>query len=364
MMLKVRSYKLRPLVAHAMSSAVVASATLAIMLVMCGTSIAQSVDQVQTTTAGRIEGSITGVTNVQVTVDVRGSKRPVKVNEIRYVAFADEPAELKAGRSRIIAGKYAQGLTDLKKLNPAEINRDLVKRDLQFYLAFAASKLALSAGGDKGAAAKSMLAFVSAARTSHHFFQAAETLGDLALAQGDAASAVRYYSAISAKAPWPEYKMRASMLEARALISQGAFPKAQKKYEAVLASKTDTKEARRQKLFAQIGRGRCLAETKSPEAGLTLIEEVIAKNDSEDTELFGRAYNAQGDCYLKAEKAKDALMAYLHVDVLFYSNPEIHAESLYRLSKLWSTVKKNDRSVAARKLLEERYAGSVWASKQ
>ena len=157
--------------------------------------------------------------------------------------------------------------------------------------------------------------------------------------------------------------MRALMSEGRALIFQKAFSKAQAKYEAVLAIKSDTKEARRQKLFAQIGRARCLAETKSPDEGIKSIEKVIAKNDPSDKELFGRAYNAHGDCLLKAGKQKDALLAYLHVDVLFYSNPDIHAEALHHLSSLWAANKNNDRAVAAQKLLTERYSGSIWASK-
>lgn len=154
------------------------------------------------------------------------------------------------------------------------------------------------------------------------------------------------------------------MLSAGALIKNGDFAGAQKSYEAVIASKTDTKPARRQKLFARVGRGRCLAETESPESGLKLIEDVIIENDPTDRELFGRAYNSQGYCYLKAGQNKAALMAFLHVDVLFYSEPEIHAEALHHLTKLWAVTKKNDRSVAARKLLDQRYGGSVWAQKK
>ena len=40
-----------------------------------------------------------------------------------------------------------------------------------------------------------------------------------------------------------------------------------------------------------------------------------------------------------------------------------NAEALFHLTKLWADVKNNDRSIAARKLLDERYGGSIWASR-
>ena len=334
-----------------------------VLLVNEDQAVAQTTDQIQLTSGTRLEGQVVAASPTEVTIDVRGSKRAVSVSEIKQVEFAADPAELRAGRARILAGKYEAGLADLQKINPADVKSELVKRDLQFYLAYATGKVALSSGGGKAAATQAMLAFVRAAPTSHHFFQAAELLGDLSIAQGDFGDAVKYYGAISSKAPWPEYKMSAMMSEALAMIAQGDFAGAQQKYETVLAAKSDTKEAKRQRLFAEVGKARCLAETGAAEKGIAMIEEIIDKNDAEDKELFGRAYNALGDCLLKAGKPKDALMAYLHVDLLFYSYPEIHAEALYHLTQLWQQVENNDRSVAARKLLDQRYAGSIWASK-
>ena len=54
----------------------------------------------------------------------------------------------------------------------------------------------------------------------------------------------------------------------------------------------------------------------------------------------------------------------MHVDVLFYSDPEIHAESLYHLSNLWASIKKPDRAAASRNLLQQRYSGSIWAKRE
>ncbi len=132
-------------------------------LVFCvglGSAAAQTSDQIQMTSGARLEGKVVDSSPTEVSIDVRGTKRAVTVNEIKHVTFAEDPPELRAGRARILARKPAAGLADLKKINPASIEREIVRRDLQYYLAFAQAKVALSAGGDKAAAAKSMLAFV------------------------------------------------------------------------------------------------------------------------------------------------------------------------------------------------------------
>jgi tetratricopeptide (TPR) repeat protein len=327
-----------------------------------GSALAEE-DQVYLKRGAPINGAIRGTTQTQVAIESRGKNQTINVNEIRLIAFADEPQELRLGRAKAGGGKFSEGLDDLKRVNPAAIERDIMKRDLQFYLALCEGELALSAGGDKAKAAASMLAFVRAAPKSFHFFEAARLLGDLAAAQSDYASAAKYYGAIAANAPWPEYKMSASLSEARALLAQGSFPQAQQKFESVLGQQSDTPESKRQKLLAQVGMGQCLAHTGSPQEGIAIIEKIITDNEPTDSELFGRAYNAHGDCLLKAGRTKDALMAYLHVDVLFYSEADIHAESLYHLSKLWGEIERPDRAAAARNLLEQRYAGSGWADK-
>lgn len=321
-------------------------------------------DQVYPLRGTPLNGEFVGSTPTAVTIKVQGSDREIAVNEIRRLGFKEDPAELKQARSRVLSGDYLSAMDELKKINPASITRPIVLQDLQFYLALCEGKLALSSGGDKGSAAGAMLAFVRNASKSHHFFTAAETLGDLAVALGKYPEAIKYYGAISAQAPWLDYKMHAVMLEARALLAQQDFAGAQAKFESMTKTSATTPETKRQQLLAQVGVARCQAETGSPDAAIAAIETIIGENDESDAELFGRAYNALGACYLKSNKPKEALMAYLHVDVLFYAEPEIHAESLYQLSKLWEQIKNPDRAVAARNLLTDRYAGSRWASMQ
>lgn len=321
-------------------------------------------DQIYMKRGAGISGQIGASKQAKIAIESRGQTQTINVNEVRLVTFADEPQELRQGRARAVGGNFDSALDDLKRVNPAGIEREIVKRDLQFYLALCEGRLALSAGGDKAEATASMLAFVRAAPSNFHFYEAAMLLGDLAVGQGDYASAVKYYGVIASNAPFPEYQMNALLAEARALLAQERFAEAEAKFDSVVGQKSDSPEAKRQKLLAQVGKGRCLAETGSPEEGMELIEKIISENDATDSELFGRAYNAHGDCLRKAGKPKEALMSYLHVDVLFYSDPEIHAESLYHLSKLWATMKKPDRAASTRNLLDQRYSGSAWAKRE
>ena len=101
-------------------------------------------------------------TPIEIVIEVSGSQRKIAVNEVRRVTLADDPPELRRGRDNILTGQIEAGYDDLRKVNPADIKRALTKADLQYYLAYCQGKLALTGGGDKGAAASAMLAFVGA----------------------------------------------------------------------------------------------------------------------------------------------------------------------------------------------------------
>ncbi len=323
---------------------------------------AQQFDQVVPLKGSNSSGVITGESVTFVEIEVRGSKIQIPVNTIKRVTYGEDPTELKRGRDNIQTGNFEAGLDDLSKVAPATLTRSFIKQDYAFYRALALGRIALSGGGDKQAAAAAMLNFVKAAPSSFHFLEAAELLGDLAVSQGDYAGAARYYSAITAKSPWPDFKMRGGVLEGRALLAQKKYTEAQTKFDAVAATNVDTPAAMMQKQVAEVGKAVCMAELGQPDPAIVILDKIVADNDpSEAKELFGRTYNALGRCHLKAKRDKDALLAFLRVDLLFNNNPEVHAEALYYLSKLWGVVNKAERAAAARSLLTSRYAGSPWA---
>jgi tetratricopeptide (TPR) repeat protein len=282
------------------------------------------------------------------------------VNEIVGISFDLEPLELKTARRFCESGQYNMALEKLEAIDEASVSRDVILQDIAYYKAFAAAKMALGGGGDKNEAIKAMMVFYQENEKNYHFFEAVEILGDLAVAIGRFDTAAKFYAEV-AQAPWPSHKLRATVLEARALQSKKEYEPALEKYEKVLGVRDDVPGAEEQKLFAKLGKAACLAATGKHKEGIDIVDEVVSLGDPNDISLFARAYNTLGRCYMESEQPNDALLAYLHTDILFYGDPEAHAEALYHLDKLWQQVDRPERALQARKLLKQRYGGSVWA---
>ena len=232
---------------------------------------------------------------------------------------------------------------------------------MQFYKALAAARLALSGGGSIADAGKKMIAFERANRDSFHYFEACQTLGDLLAALGRFSVAESYYDKL-AQAPWADYKMRAGVLVGRALVSQKKYDQAAAKFDEVLKMDAEGDEVDAQKAAASLGKASALCGLGKTDEAVKLIDEVIAKADPENEELYARAYNVLGNCHKAAGKKKEARLAFLHVELLYSRYAELHAEALANLASLWDDLGKPDRAVQARNLLKEKYPNSVWAN--
>ncbi|MCA9219938.1 MAG: tetratricopeptide repeat protein [Planctomycetales bacterium] len=309
------------------------------------------------------QGAVTKMTPTTITLQEGGREVNYDVNTIKSLKFGDEPGELTSVRDFVRQGNMNSARDELRKIDVASIARDVVKQDVAYFSAFVDGQLALQGDGDKAGAKDKMFAFIRANPGTYHLFEGAELLGDLAMALNAPDEAARFYSALT-RAESADIKLKADVLVARALLAQQNFSGALEKFEAVAAAPGDSPAMNRQKQFAQIGRAVCLAETGQPDAGIAAIDDLISKTDPRDSELFGRAYNAKGRCLVKANKKEDALLSFLHTDLMFNNVPEVHAESLYFLSQLWADVQQAERSVRARSMLTDRYGGTAWAKRQ
>lgn len=314
---------------------------------------------------GSDRGEVTRISSQEVTLSKGGVTKRVPAEEIRSIRYAEEPAELNQVRLAVARNQYDEAKKILARINRAEITRDAIVQDLDYYDALCAARLALAGQADMDQAIHQVSGFFSHHRTSYHLPAAIELWGDLLVRAGKPDEARRQYEKL-AKARSPIYKMRSAFLVGQWYQSQHKYDLAQVEFAKVLQQAADpavanSSMAQEQKLAALLGKAICQAASGAAGPAIESVKQVIAQADPEDAHLQGRAYNALGECYLNSNNKKAALYAFLHVDLLYHKEPEMHAQALYELSRLWPVLGYESRGREARQKLNKQYPGSRWA---
>ena len=332
------------------------AACLLVASLFVGTVRGQKTDTISLVEGKAMRGSISKLSKSTVTIDATAGKRDVPVNEIKWIVFDGEPSALRQSRELISDGQYQAALERLAKMDSQRVSDPRIAAELRYYKALATARK-----GDQSArAVKLLLEFVKQNRDTYHFFEAVEVLGDLAMQLGNYQKAVSYYGQLT-KAPWPEYKLKGAFLTATSLQAQNKTAEALKGFKSVIETKATSNEAMRYRQLATVGKAACSVTGKNWSALVDEMNQLIAKNDPQDAELFARTYNALGACYSAAKKPNEAIHQYLHVHLLYDQVDAAHAEALFHLTNLWTKVGQAKRANEYRKLLTERYAGTVWA---
>ena len=305
--------------------------------------------------------SISSITKDEVKYSKSGKDETVPTYDIESIRLADEPPQLNPARNQVINGAYENALKQLDKIDADTLDRPEVKAEVQYMRAYSNGRLALGGSGDVIEAGRQVKAFIDANPNSCHFYAANELAGDLLVALGKYEAATTFYKALSA-APANAYKIRSGIDTGRAKLAEKKYEDALKEFDTALTLAESSKTPESQKLSAMLGKASCLAQTGQPEEGVKLAESVVAKLPPEEVDLHAWAYVVLGNCYRQMpDHTKQALLAFLHVDVLYFSNPQLHAEALWNLASLWQELKKIDRMTQAANLLRERYPNSTWA---
>jgi len=329
----------------------------------------------------QMTGVITAADTLRVEFNESISKqiKQVPVNEILFIDYTGDLPVMKTVRQRAAVGQYADALDKLEK-NTATAERSEVNQDIAYYKAFCVAKLAL-AGTEVTLDEKKlgvteaggmMLAFLKDNPTSYHYFEATEIIGDLLVAKKLYAKAEEYYGKLE-KAPWPDYKMRAGVAIGRSLLHQGKLQEATAAFDKVMATEAEGSLPQIQRMAAYLGKAEVMLASKKPADAIKLIDTFLqkalgedsplqsgSKSNVENSPLLAKAYNILGTAERQAGHAKAAVLAFLHVDLLYSGVPDAHAESLANLADLWGELRRIDRADEARRVLKEKYPNSPW----
>jgi len=305
-------------------------------------------------------GDVTGYTKTEVTLK-RGSKSvQIPANEIQRVRWDGEPPQLNIARNQEANGNYAAALAEYKK-SEASASANL-KKDLQFMTARATAQSAKSNAANLDNAIKLLNDFVKSNGDHYQYYPAMKLLGEAYLVKKDYPAANTAFGAVE-RSPWKDYQMDAKNLKARVLLAQGNTKGALAAFTAVMKMDAKSEPEQASKRAAQLGSALCLEKEGKQKEAISILNEIIKTTSSQQSPLLAEAYLRMGDCYRELGEPKEALIAYLHIDVLFPTEPAVHAEALYHLSTLWGKVQKPERGVEARTILQQQYPDSEWTQK-
>ena len=301
-----------------------------------------------------VTGSIVLITAEKVTVDVRGERQEIPANIIAATSFDGEPAQLTAARNAMINSRIQEAIDALAKLNPNTLTKDGMKQDYAYLLAHAKAQLVLAGGGDATDAEKELSDFLKNFKNSYHYYEIHEVYGDLMVQLGRFDDAKTSYDVL-AKAPWPEYSLKATVALGIAEIHENKADSAKKNFETVLTSTDDSPQAERQKNIAKIGLALCMVAEKKHDEAIKALEAIARESGGEDSAFQALVYNSLGNAYDRADKPRDAVLAYMHTDILFSAARSEHIKALMELSKLWRKIQRSDRAEDVAKRLKDLY---------
>lgn len=337
------------------------------VIALCGAvfvSSAFGADSVTKKSGGRVGGKITGGSKTELTIKPpTGDAVNIPANDLQLVDFDDATADLKLGLGDENGGRFDAAIQRVTK-SKADTKGDspLLKGEFDYVLARITARMALADPAKRDEAITMLQAFQKAHSDHFRYYESVAFLGQVQLAKQDYEAARKTFDVLS-QAPWSEAKLASKIASGRILTGENKLDEAVQSFEDAIKSAGTTAADLARKYDAMLGKARALiAQSKHAEA-LTTLDDVTLNASPEDTALQAEAYVLQGNALQALNRPKEAVLAYLHVDILFKREAGYHAESLYHMARLWKTVQLPERGVEAEAALQSAYPNSEWTKK-
>ncbi len=291
-----------------------------------------------------------------------GQTEEIPVSDIFNVRFDMEPPILAQGQSNERSGSLDAALEKYKQVQ-AEYDGDdkRLTADLKFLIARTVVKSALADPLKQGEAKTAIQAFRKENKTNFRFLEA--TLLEAQLLSADAASAATAQELLKEvqAAPVKGFQLQAGVQLGRVLLAANDNAGALAAFEQVIQQSAGDAGSTSAQFDGLLGKALCQQKQGQADEAIATLDAVISKASESESQTLAQAWLLKGDCFRSKNLPKDALLAYLHVDVLYASEPAAHAEALFRLAALWAPSGHQDRSDDAQARLTEKYPNSSWA---
>jgi tetratricopeptide (TPR) repeat protein len=335
--------------------------SLASLMLACGVLHADDVNMVtgakfEQAIGGRVRGQVQSESPTEVVVQLGASTTKVPTELIQSIRYDGQSASFALGEARESAGQLAEAAEQFKKAAADSVGKPYPLQAALFREAEVLTDLAAIEPDRIKEAKDKLTKFARDYPNTRHTLGARACLARIQLASGDFPAAE---TAINELARLPKGAERAAVLRTKLLAKQNKHKEAIAELDKLIANSPKGSERLR---AAQLAKAESLAATKDFANAEALLRDVIKATPAEDSAGQAPAYNTLGDCLRAANRPKDALLAYLHTDLLYSKDKEEHPRALHQIVLLFRQLKQDGRADDFAQRLKTEYPRSRWAT--
>jgi TolA-binding protein len=305
---------------------------------------------------GHVRGDIQSESVKEVTVKLGNNTIHVPNDQIVTIAYSKTPPSMALAESRENAGAFAEAAELYKKAVGEASGAPFAQQSAQFHQANALAQLGLVDPSKSAEAITALESFVRTYPNGRHITAALDNLARLQLNKGDYAGVEKTVAEMDKQ---PQSADRAAVLKARIHAKKGEHDKAISALDQLIKNAPAGSARQRE---AKLARAESLVALKQYGEAETEVSAVIKALPREDYQGMSAAYNTLGDCLRAAGKPKDALMAYLKTDILFFKDKEQHPRALAQITQLWRALKQDTRADEYFQKLKQEYPSSPYVA--
>ncbi len=301
-----------------------------------------------------VRGTIQSETTTEVIVKLGATTTKIPTDQVVSIRYDGMPPSMALAETSENQGALAKAIDLYKKAAGEATGKPLIEQAAQFKVADLSAEMALADPSKVNDAITALGAFVKNHPTSRHIASAEESLARLQLQKEDYAGVETTLASLS---KLPGGADRAAVFRARISAKKGDHAKAITELDTLIKAGPEGSSRQRD---AKLAKAESLAALKKYGEAETEVRSVIKALPAEDVADMSVAYNTLGDCLRAAGRPKDALIAYLHTDILYSKDKEQHPRALAQIAKLWYELKREDRGDETLARLKNDYPQSPW----
>jgi tetratricopeptide (TPR) repeat protein len=308
-------------------------------------------------------GTVTSISRTEVVLTARTNKKEYRIaaNDIERIRWDSESPKLSQIRIEERNGQFDKAIEGYQTALKDAANENL-RVDLEFHIAHATAAKALKDEDQYDESIDRLEKFRAAHSTNFRYYEVLRLLAQLYMAKGDIEKGNAALQAM-ADAPWTDFKMETDILKAKVALAHDDVGGALQALDGVISVAPATPAERSRRYEALVTKASCLQKQQKYQQATDVLSGILEEASDDDTKTLADACVRLGDCYQAGGRTKEAILAYLRVDILFPKEKKQHAESLYYLSRLFAQDGKPDKAADAAARLQEHYPKSPWTAR-